>query len=239
MATRRSMTRAMRALHSGNGPNLPMAILTGWRTGRSRVENDNANCRLIQRFIDFRLSWVPVVGCWVSPCGGGSAFEMSFLVRPSIHPRLKWNELFLNCIHELLFNPANEPLSGGSVPLHCQEGAIVKLPLSRWRDPKQCRLVHPEWAQLLQSPTFPPATKDDYTKYTPAGADVEVRVTASDFTQMLYGPRASGPMRSTADKPTDPGSLRNKVTGLREPGRRFTVVTQVVSAAGGRHGKGS
>ena len=136
MATRKSFHNALRIFLEPVRPHEPVALLTAWRDNFDVATNKLANGKLIQRLNSYHLSWVPVVGCWTDTSKGRTACELSFLIRPKPfrkHPLT--NEHFLDIVRDLLFNPANETISTGTPPNHCQEAAIVKVPKACWSDP--------------------------------------------------------------------------------------------------------
>jgi hypothetical protein len=224
MATRKSLYRAMNIFHPTAFPRQQVAILTAWKDGLGRDENTLANYLLTQRLAAYHLSWVPVVGCWTSPATARTDCELSFLVRPKpVGKRPFSNEDFLDVVRELLYNPTNEPTTPKSPPKHCQEAAAVKVPAARWAQPHYASRDW-KWAFLVQrnlSSSDPPTGPGSYSTYIFLGDRAWPMSNQINFTQMLFGPRASVGMRAPTDKPTDLGNKRG------EPGRRFALTPPV------------
>jgi|694.fasta_scaffold68818_5 hypothetical protein len=218
MATRTSLHNAMRIFFQPTArQQQQVAILTAWKDGVDLEANILANHSLTKRLATYHLSWVPVVGCWTSPVTTRTDCELSFLVRPQpVSKEQLWNETFLDIVRELLYNPAKELTTP---PTHCQEAALVKVPASRWRQAHYASRDW-KWAFLLRHDLVPPGAPlgpHSYKTFFFLGDSAWPRSSQTNFTQMLYGPRAIGGMRASTDRPTDIGNKRG------EPGRRFAM----------------
>ncbi len=202
----------------------PVVTLTAW-LGRlldpsgypypepeRRRRNEAANERLKANIRRRGLSYYPVVGAGQEPLPNGIIAvnkEHSFIVQPQ---DTMPEDVFLDHIRELLFNPTGEPGSGPFV--HTQFGAVVKLPGDRQ-------------AFLLRhaggiTPTAPP----DYNLVDPLGDSAERRLQQERYyTQMRYGPRAEPAMMDLLDQPGDVGNPPpgTKKPGAGLPGNRFTI----------------
>jgi hypothetical protein len=222
MAARRSLKRSM-GKYESQAVVKPVATLTAWRgtlldtsgqpyseAGRRR-RNDAANTRLAVNLQRRGLSFYPVVGAGQEIVGSLQRVnkENSLIVQPrGTMPE----DVFLNHIRELLFNPTGEVGKGPFI--HTQYGAIVKLP----SDPQAYLLHHPD--------TIVPTGPQDYCEMVSLGDSAERRLHQEPYyTQLRYGPRADPAMMDNFDQPGDVGNPRPGTgkQGAGLPGKRFTI----------------
>ncbi len=223
MAARRSFNRS-RGKFERLFADKPIAILTAWRgtlldpTGQPYPEavrrrlNDDANRKLMANIRRRGLSYYPVIGAGQEQDGQGVWMvnrEHSYIVQPVGDMT---DEVFLNHIRELLFNPTNEH---GSGPFpHTQDAAVVKQPSQ-------------QQAFLLKCPDGQfPTGPHSYTVLRPIGNSAQRRTAQDDyFTQLKYGPRADPAMMDLHDQPADVGNPRPGTgrPGAGLPGQRFVI----------------